>query len=128
MLVALVSLLRDGWARQARSTSAGAVLYRRYCAACHGVEGRGDGPAASALSPRPPDLARLESSISDLVRQIDGSRTVRAHGSAAMPVWGEVFEQSLIDEPHRRRTALLHVQALADYIYRLRRAEVRSDP
>ena len=46
------------------------------------------------------------------MRQIDGSRTVRAHGSAAMPVWGEVFEQSLIDEPHHRRTALLHVQAL----------------
>jgi hypothetical protein len=62
------------------------------------------------------------------MRQIDGSRTVRAHGSAAMPVWGEVFEQSLIDEPHHRRTALLHVQALADHVYRLRRAEARNDP
>lgn len=128
MLVVITSLLRDGWARQAKPTSGGAILYRRYCAACHGVEGRGDGPAASALSPLPPDLTRLTSSVQDLMRQIDGSRTVRAHGSAAMPVWGEVFEQSLIDEPHLRRTALLHVQALADHVYRLRRAEARSGP
>ena len=62
------------------------------------------------------------------MRQIDGSRTVRAHGSAAMPVWGEVFEQLLIDEPHQRRTALLHVQVLADHVYRLRRAKARSGP
>jgi len=62
------------------------------------------------------------------MRQIDGSRTVRAHGSAAMPVWGEVFEQSLIDEPHHRRTALQHAQALADHVYRLRRTEARSGP
>ena len=128
MLVMIASLLRDGWARQAKPTSGGAILYRRYCAACHGLEGRGDGPAASALSPLPPDLTRLTSSVEDLMRQIDGSRTVRAHGSAAMPVWGEVFEQSSIDEPRHRRTALLHVQALADYVYRLRRAEARSGP
>ena len=128
MLAVMATLFRDGWARQAKPPSGGEILYRRYCAACHGVEGRGDGPAAPALSPLPPDLTRLTSSVPELMRQIDGSRTVRAHGSAAMPIWGEVFEQSLIDEPHRRRTALLHVHALADHVYRLRRAEVRSGP
>jgi mono/diheme cytochrome c family protein len=114
--------------RRAKPPSAGAVLYRKYCAACHGVGGRGDGPAASALSPPPPDLTRLTSDVRNLMRQIDGSRTVRAHGSAAMPVWGEVFDQSLIDEPHRRRTTLLRVQALADYVQRLRGAETRPAP
>jgi hypothetical protein len=39
-----------------------------------------------------------------------------------------VFEQSLIDQPHHRRTTLLHVQVLADHVYRLRRAEGRSGP
>ena len=107
-------------ASDASTGSAGAVLYRRYCASCHGVDGRGDGPAAAALSPPPRDLTQLTSSVRELMQQIDGSRTVRAHGSAAMPVWGEVFEQSLVGEPHRRRTALLHVQMLADYVYRLR--------
>jgi mono/diheme cytochrome c family protein len=31
----------------------------RYCSACHGVEGRGDGPAASALRTPPADLTRI---------------------------------------------------------------------
>ena len=101
---------------------AGELLYRRYCAACHGPKGEGDGPAAAALCPRPPDLTRLEASVPDLMQEIDGRRTIRAHGTAAMPVWGEVFEQSLIGEPHRRRTALLRVQALADYVRSLRKA------
>ena len=103
---------------------AGELLYRRYCAACHGIEGRGDGPASTALSPRPPDLTRIDSSVPELMGQIDGRRTIRAHGTAAMPVWGEVFEQSLIGEPHKRRTALHTVQTLADYVHRLRRKEV----
>ena len=57
------------------------------------------------------------------MRQIDGRRTIRAHGTASMPVWGEVFEQSLIGEPHRRRIALHELRTLADYVHRLQRAE-----
>jgi mono/diheme cytochrome c family protein len=118
--VAAVALMLTGCARERDIPQSGDILYRRYCACCHGQEGRGDGPAAAALSPSPPDLTRVTSDIPELMRWIDGRRTVRAHGTAAMPVWGEVFEQSLIDEPHQRRTALLKVQALADYVYHLR--------
>jgi len=32
------------------------VLYERHCADCHGTTGRGDGPAAGMLSPRPRDF------------------------------------------------------------------------
>ena len=53
------------------------------------------------------------------MQQIDGRRTVRAHGTAGMPVWGAVFEQSLIAEPHAQRTALLQLQMLADYVHDL---------
>ncbi len=31
----------------------GKVLYREYCAQCHGLTGKGDGPAASGLEPKP---------------------------------------------------------------------------
>jgi mono/diheme cytochrome c family protein len=99
---------------------AGARLYRQYCAACHGERGRGDGPAGAALCPAPTDLTKLRSDVPDLMRQIDGRRAIRAHGSGEMPVWGEVFEQSLLDEPHRRRTALLKVRTLAEYVRGLR--------
>lgn len=41
------------------ATVSGKDLYDTYCAACHGAAGRGDGPAAEGLSPRPADLSRL---------------------------------------------------------------------
>ena len=34
----------------------GARLFAANCAVCHGVEGRGDGPSAQSLTPRPADL------------------------------------------------------------------------
>ncbi len=34
----------------------GAVLYRQQCASCHGRDGRGDGPQAASLEPRPIDF------------------------------------------------------------------------
>jgi mono/diheme cytochrome c family protein len=111
-----LAVLAGACTRPDEPPTAGAQLYARYCASCHGVAGRGDGPAAPALSPPPTDLTALRTAVPDLMQQIDGRRTIRAHGSAAMPVWGEVFEQSLIDEPHRRRTALLQVQALAEHV------------
>src|SRR5262249_58434235 len=41
---------------QATSIAAGAALYAQDCATCHGPSGAGDGPAARAMSPPPPDL------------------------------------------------------------------------
>jgi mono/diheme cytochrome c family protein len=35
----------------------GAALWRDHCAGCHGASGRGDGPAAAWLTPRPSNLA-----------------------------------------------------------------------
>lgn len=40
----------------ALSIANGLQLYGEHCAVCHGEEGYGDGPAASALRPRPADL------------------------------------------------------------------------
>ena len=97
----------------------GKVLYDRYCASCHGVTGLGDGPAAEALSPRPTNLTTLATGLPQLMQVIDGRFAVRAHGTSAMPVWGEVFEQVHLDDAYAKRTALLQVQALADYVARL---------
>ncbi len=42
----------------AGSREAGAKLYRARCVACHGPSGRGDGPAAASLEPRPLSLKK----------------------------------------------------------------------
>ena len=39
-----------------KAVAAGAVLYASNCSACHGPDGRGDGPAAGSPSTRPRDL------------------------------------------------------------------------
>jgi len=38
------------------SLAAGERVYRAYCQVCHGVDGRGDGPDAAGLFPRPIDF------------------------------------------------------------------------
>lgn len=48
--------------KTAPDVARGKALYQQHCAACHGIEGRGDGPAAKALEPKPSnfhDRARM---------------------------------------------------------------------
>jgi len=61
--VRLSALLAEGWGAvtvpepdRLPSAAAGARLYRRSCASCHGASGAGDGPAAEGLRPPPSDL------------------------------------------------------------------------
>ncbi len=37
----------------------GRVIYAEYCAQCHGVGDRGDGPWAGSMTPPPADLTQL---------------------------------------------------------------------
>src|SRR5262249_5453634 len=45
-------------AATAASLAAGQALYQQNCLVCHGPAGRGDGPAAAALRPRPVDFTQ----------------------------------------------------------------------
>ena len=40
----------------------GRTIYQQHCAGCHGPEGRGDGPQATSLSPRPGNLISAQTS------------------------------------------------------------------
>lgn len=48
--------VRNPRAGDSAAVAAGARLYTTRCVACHGVAGRGDGPAAAGLNPRPADF------------------------------------------------------------------------
>ena len=60
----------------------GQHYFVRYCSACHGMEGRGDGPAAVALRTPPADLTWIAQRrgghfpVAEITASIDG-RTVR---------------------------------------------------
>ena len=74
----------------------GAQLFKVYCASCHGVAGRGDGPVAEHLRRSPPDLTHYTAKNggvfpSERLRQIIDGTGVGAHGDRDMPVWGDAF-------------------------------------
>jgi mono/diheme cytochrome c family protein len=104
LALAGMALLAGACGREPAVPQHAEAAYRRYCASCHGIDGRGDGPAAASLVPPPTDLTRSQLSLPELMKVIDGRRTVRAHGTAAMPVWGEAFEQALEDNERQHRT------------------------
>lgn len=49
-------VLRSPVRGDAATLAAGRQIYAQNCAVCHGVEGKGDGPSAVALNPKPVDL------------------------------------------------------------------------
>ena len=93
------------WATQQGQTTSpmrnpleGAEIYRHYCASCHGVDGRGHGPASAALKHGAPDLTRISQRnrgtfpfrrVKDIIEGKESGP--QAHGSREMPVWGPIF-------------------------------------
>lgn len=74
----------------------GKEIYDRNCAACHGLYGKGDGPAAVSLRPRPRDLTDHEYikglSDEDLYKVITyGGPSVDK--SPFMPGWGNTLSK-----------------------------------
>ena len=105
----------------------GAELYRTFCASCHGMQARGDGPVANDLNVTVPDLTLIAARSGgtfrrDAVReQIDGQRTSRAHGSRDMPVWGwELYAVKAEDTARRQRVAEL-IERVVGYLESIQR-------
>jgi len=81
------------------SPSSGKEMFNSYCAACHGKDAKGDGPAASALKVSPASLTQLSKKNggkfpADHVAEIFRSGSTAAHGSTDMPVWGPLFSRA----------------------------------
>lgn len=77
------------------SVDRGKVIYKEYCAQCHGFTGKGDGPAASGLEPKP----AIHANIPFEKLPIDYLYNVINHGGAAMgkspsmPYWNLTIGQ-----------------------------------
>ena len=75
----------------------GDVVFSNVCSICHGVGGKGDGPAVSALKNTVPDLTVLaannegEYPHKQVENVIFGRHRDVAHGTSGMPYWGEHF-------------------------------------
>lgn len=122
VVVVAVGFILVGGARADEGVAKGEENFLKYCSSCHGADGRGDGPVASTLDPKPADLTRIaarrDGTFPDIEirRIIDGREPVRAHGAKQMPVWGKVFRggfgPGLAGESKARGTAWMILRYL----------------
>jgi len=131
-VLAILSAVALGQAAPAQSTPAvkhvpitnapstsGKEMFKSYCAVCHGVDGKGNGPAASAMKTTPADLTALAQKdggkypASHVAAVIHGQAMTPSHGSQDMPVWGPLF--SSISQGHEGQV-LQRITNLVSYI------------
>jgi DMSO reductase family type II enzyme heme b subunit len=93
----------------AQDTSQGQAIYEERCAACHGLNGDGQGPAAASLFVKPRDFTRDEYEIKSTAGDEFPSREdlvgVIANGmpGSSMPAWRGVLSEA-------------EIGAVADYV------------
>jgi mono/diheme cytochrome c family protein len=101
----------------------GEVLFTHLCAACHGLEARGDGPVAEGLGTEFPDLTLLAQRndgkfpihrVEDVIR----GTGIKAHGTTRMPVWGPSLMAVRDDWPEKQRQVFVanRLHKLAEYL------------
>lgn len=108
--------------------------YDAYCAACHGLSGKGDGPVADQMKARMPDLTTIARSSRNgvfpfdrIYQTIDGRAEIKAHGTQDMPVWGQAFRRQTsgyfenypAHDPES--SARARILALVEYLHRLQK-------
>jgi len=92
-------------AAQAEDVDVGKAEFQSSCASCHGTEGKGKGSVSEQLKVPPPDLTILAKNnngvfpTNAVYETIYGSKTIPAHGTREMPIWGERFNP-IVNLPH----------------------------
>jgi mono/diheme cytochrome c family protein len=99
--------------------TSGQQMYANCCAPCHGIDGRGRGPAASALKTPPIDLTMLSKNNNGkfpdthIVTVLQNGSAIPSHGSAEMPVWGPILGKMNMSNSQER---LLRISNLSRYL------------
>lgn len=97
----------------------GKAMFKQYCAACHGADAKGRGPATPTLNMRVPDLTTLAKRhdgkfpreyVESVLKFGPG---FSAHGSPEMPVWGPIFQYL---ENYNEAAVRQRIKNLCDYL------------
>jgi mono/diheme cytochrome c family protein len=92
-------------AAQAEDIDIGKSEFQSSCASCHGADAKGKGPVSDQLKIPPPDLTTLAKNnngvfpTNAIYETLYGLKTILAHGTREMPIWGERFNP-IINLPH----------------------------
>jgi DMSO reductase family type II enzyme heme b subunit len=99
-------------AAQAGDVALGKQVYERRCTGCHGVSGKGDGPAAERLVPRPRDFTagkyKIRTTAGPLATDEDLFRIVtQGMPGTSMPSWQSLGEKD-------RRAVVAYIKTFAE--------------
>jgi len=121
-LAAGALLLAGSAVRAEDEAPQGKQLFIKYCGSCHGPDGKGDGYLSGSLKQKPADLTLIAKKNGGkfpeqtVMRFIDGTTDVRAHGNPDMPVWGEVFKQQIASSPTQQAEIRATILSIVNYI------------
>jgi len=97
----------------------GEQMYKQYCAACHGKDGKGHGPLAVVLKTPPADLTTLAKRHDGkfpydyLASVLEFGPGFPAHGSEDMPTWGPIFRYY---DKRNEKVVKQRIRTLSEYI------------
>ncbi len=106
VLIALFLVATTNVASAADKTSAdiGKKEFQNNCAVCHGSSGKGDGSFVELLKQAPSDLtliSKRNNGVYPLIKVynlISGVDRIASHGTLEMPIWGERYNQQIVQE------------------------------
>jgi mono/diheme cytochrome c family protein len=117
-------------AAPAQDAAVGERIYARYCTACHGAAGEGDGPMVRILTVDPPDLTRLAADNGGtfprrrVTWRIDGRDPLLAHGNE-MPIYGDLLSGDWLDIRDATGEPIRSTRPMADLIAFLESLQTR---
>ncbi|MEN8160613.1 MAG: cytochrome c [Myxococcota bacterium] len=96
--------------------------FQKNCASCHGIDARGGGPVAAALTTPPADLTGIASRrggdfpADEIAAWIDGRLAPSAHGTREMPIWGAQLAKGLPPGPLTQDLVRGRIVTLVEYL------------
>ncbi len=107
-LLAASGVCRSGWAgTETGEGLPGRTIFEQHCVSCHGIQGRGDGPEAPFLSPRPASLISAATSVKSDKELL----AVIADGKprTSMPAWKDRLTEA------QQREVLAYLRSLVRF-------------
>jgi len=128
MIVALASALIVVGNCAAQS-AAGKAEYDKYCASCHGADGKGQGKMTYVVpGVNPPDLTLLSRNNGGVfprdaaTESIDGRRKIASHERLMMPFWGVTMQEPGKEfTPESEAAVKARINRVVDYLESMQR-------
>src|SRR5881394_432349 len=101
---AIIAMAAAGASAQLQAQPQGKNVYDAHCVECHGESGRGDGPSAAYLTPRPRDFTsgkyKIRSTETGTVPTDDDLMQSVRQGlyATAMPAWARLLSDEEIHD------------------------------